>query len=544
MSRSARAVLLVVALASCGALSGSLPALGGAAAPPWDAGGPYPVSYDLRDQGRVTPVRWQQNFGTCSMMAAMGSLESDLLRSEGAALDLSENNLANHWGSRLTYEGMAPSELAAAYFARWEGPVLEADDPYPDPGGSPDYLRAVRHVQEVLFLPQRTGPLDNDAVKWAVATRGAVDAAIDFDVNSGDRFWNAATSSYYSTRDKLDHHVCCVGWDDEYPASRFANRPPGDGAFLIKNSWGADFGDAGYFWISYYDAGFGDALAVFGQAEKPGDVDAVYQYDALGRSAWLGFGGEQAWYAARFPCAGSGSVAAVSFYTAVPDTAYEVRVAGSVAGVAGAPVAASGTIAVPGYHTVRLSREAEVSLGETFVAAVGVTSPGWARPVPVERLSTLISPRARPGQSYVSADGTAWTDLVTLPGDEQSSVCLKAFVNARSGGDTKPPRVAVTAGAVRRGEVARVRWELSDPAFSSASAIVVMKVRDGRGKLLRTRRIPAVVVGERGTWSFVADWPAGSYSVVGMAYDVAGRRQAVAGRAALVVRRAASSTPR
>ena len=132
----------------------------------------------------MTPVRTQEDYGTCWIMAATGSLESATVTAEGRAQDFSENNLADHMASRLVYEGMAPSELAAAYYARWEGPVLESSDPYPRPGRSPEYLRAVRHVQEVLFLPRRTpGTLDNDAVKWAVMTYGGVDAAIDFDID-------------------------------------------------------------------------------------------------------------------------------------------------------------------------------------------------------------------------------------------------------------------------------------------------------------------------------------------------------------------------
>ena len=405
----------------------------------------------------------------------------------------------------------------------------------------------MRHVQEVLFLPERApGEADNAAVKWAVSTYGGVDAAIDFDSKAEFKFWNEKTSSYYNgVRADLDHHVLCVGWDDAYPADAFATRPEGDGAFLVKNSWGTDHGLGGYFWISYYDVSFGKGLAVFSGVEGAGNHDAVYQYDALGRSAWTqpAGGDESAWFANRFLGAGSGDLSAVAFYTPVPGTAYEVRVASSLAGVAEAPAAATGTVAVAGYHTISLARPAKVAAGRPFVVAVRVTTPGWTRPVPVERPSELISPRARSGQSFISADGAAWTDLTTVPGDSRSNVCLKAFVDDPSGaGDTRRPLVSVGGGTFRPGSTVTLRWRLTDPAFSSASAVVVLSVRNGSGAVVAKRRIPAVAVGERGTWSLVAHWPRGTYTVRGRAFDVAGRRQVDGGRATLVLRGKSASS--
>ena len=306
-------------------------------------------------------MRSQDNYSTCWIMAAMGSLESAVLRKEGLPLDFSENNLANHMSSRLDYEGMAPSELALAYYARWEGPVWESSDPYPRPGKSPPYLRAVRHLQEALFLPERQGPLDNDAVKWAVMTYGGVDAAVDFRVQDEFESWNASTYAYFNaTRSTPNHHILVVGWDDAYPASNFraGSRPPGRRRVPHQEQLGRRLRRTkGYLWVSYYDATFGDALVVFSGVEPAGNYDAVYQYDALGRSRWItAGGGEQAWFANRFTAAGTGRVAAVSFYAPVPGTAYEVRVARSLRGVAAAPDAATGTLSVAGYHTVRLER--------------------------------------------------------------------------------------------------------------------------------------------------------------------------------------------
>jgi C1A family cysteine protease len=504
---------------------------------PWETAAPFPASYDLRDYGKVTPVRSQDNFSTCWIHSAVASLESCLL--PGASLDLSENNLANHMGSLLDFEGRSDARLATAYFARWDGPVLERDDPYPRKGRSPEGLRPVRHVQEVLDLPDRTTPLDNGALKWAVSTFGGVDAAMAFVAG----YRNSATNAYYSTRAGLvlGHRVTCVGWDDGFPAARFNVVPPGNGAFLIKNSWGTDWGDGGYFWISYYDANFGQDMVVFNGAERAGNYDAIYQYDALGWSRSLGFGSDTAWFANRFRCAGSGKIRAVSFYTPVPGSSYEVRVAGRVVDAGAARVVAAGTLTLGGYHTVRLRTPVAVSTGTVFVVAVKLTSPGRQDPIPLEAPAELIAPRAARGQSYISADGASWEDLTSRPGLAATNVCLKAFVDAPAGRDVRAPTAHVWSSRTRVGGTAQVRYGLSDPAFSCASAVVTLAVVKADGTVLTRTRVPALQVGERGVWRFRCDLPRGSYVVVARAYDVAGNEQAGSSRA--VLRVAASAAP-
>ena len=497
--------------------------LGGAALPsstaaaPW-TGRTYPEKYDLRIHGRVTRVGLQDHYGTCWIFAAVGSLESCLL--PGSRLDLSENHMADFQGSRLRFEGRAPSAISTAYVARWEGPVLERDDPYPRPGRSREGLAAVRHVQEVLFLPPHSDPRANDAVKWAVMRYGAVDATMAYE-QSG---FNAATSAYYSRGTDLDHHVCVVGWDDAYPAGRFLRRPPGPGAFLIKNSWGTGYGQGGYFWVSYYDRSFGTTLTVFSGVEGAAGHDAIYQHDALGWSRSIGFDSTTAWFAARYTSGGDGTVTAASFYTAKPGATYEVRVAPSLAEIAAAPVAGAGTIEVGGYHTVPVTTSPAVTTGADFVVAVRLTTPGTRAPIPVEHPTGLLAPRAAAGRSFISRDGISWRDLHTKPGFGASDVCLKAFVHAASGGDGEPPRVRLEPASARRGAGTRIHFTLTDPAFSGGSAVIKLWLRDARGRALRVLRIPGAAVNERDTWRFAAPARRGDYRIVARAWDVAGHR--------------------
>ena len=495
-----------------------------APAAPW-TGRTFPEKYDLRKLGRVSHVGKQNNHGTCWIFAAIGSLESSLL--PGTRIDFSENHMADLQGSRLHFEGRAPSTISTAYLARWEGPVLERDDPYPHPGASREGLRAVRHVQEVLFLPRHSSPRGNAAIKWAVMKFGAVDATMAYQHSD----FNAATNAYNSRNTELDHHVCIVGWNDFFPAGRFLRRPPGPGAFLIKNSWGTTYGQGGYFWISYYDRMIGTTLTVFEGVERAGNHDAIYQHDALGWSKSIGFRDTTAWFAARYTSGGDGSVSAASFYTAKPGAKYEVRVAPSLADVAAAPVAGAGTIAVGGYHTVALTTPVPVTAGADFVVAVRLTTPGSQSPIPVEHPTKLLVPRPAIARSFISRDGATWLDLRRRTGFASSDVCLKAFVDAAGAHDEAAPRVRLEPANARPGAGARVHFTLTDPAFSSGSAVVKLWLRDAAGHVLRRLRIPAVSVNERDTWRFRAPKRRGRYRVVARAWDVAGHRSGLTGTA-------------
>jgi len=73
---------------------------------------------------------------------------------------------------------------------------------------------------------------------------------------------------------RSNHAVTVVGYDDKFPAEKFEQRkgnetfvPPGNGAFLVKNSWGhkddkffSNWGidGTGYFYLSYYDKSLSD----------------------------------------------------------------------------------------------------------------------------------------------------------------------------------------------------------------------------------------------------------------------------------------------
>jgi C1A family cysteine protease len=403
----------------------------------------YPATYDLRSLGRLTPIRDQGAFNSCWAFATFGSLESTLLPAQMP--DFSEDNLAVRAGSEFDYgpNGGGNESMSSAYLAAWQGPVYEVDDAYGD-GVTPPGLLPRMHVQDILYVPDRTGPTDNDTIKWAVTNYGAVYTSMYW----ADPYYGLSTDAtgthatyYYDGTAEANHAVAIVGWNDMYPGSSFASTPPGNGAFLVRNSWGSSFGDGGYFYISYYDSRIGIENSVF-TAEPTTDYSGIYQYDPLGFCDHLGYGTTTAWMADAFTARGSETLEAVSFYAQVPDTAYEIYYGQSLTDRS---LLAADTLAVAGYHTVALPAPPVLSSGQQFFVIVKVTTPNLTYPIAVADGVQGYSQThfvAKAGESFASADGASWSDLGAPVSPNPAVACLKAFT-VPTVADTVAPKTIV-----------------------------------------------------------------------------------------------------
>jgi len=387
-----------------------------------------PQSYDLRTSGKLTAVRDQGQCGSCWTFGTMSSLESYLLPAE--TWDFSENNLKNTSGFDMGHCYGGNAFMSTAYLSRWSGPVKEVDDPYSVYSSlSPTGLPARKHIQEVFFIPERTNSTDNDTIKQIIMTYGAIYTTMY--MNESTPYYNATTSSYYYNGSAYSNHaVAIVGWDDNYSSSNFSITPSANGAFIIRNSWGAAWGVGGYFYISYYDTNVGKSNAIFIGAQPTTNYARIYQYDPLGATSTLGYSSNTAWFANIFTAEASERLAAVSFYTVASNSTYTMMIYTNTSSLPNSGTLAesiSGTIAFAGYHTITLPNSIPLTSGKKFSIVAQLTTPGYNFPITIESPVPGYSGRAVAGggQSYISSSGTLWTDLTNNYAN--SNVCLKAF---------------------------------------------------------------------------------------------------------------------
>lgn len=402
-----------------------------------------PAFYDGRSEGRVPIVKNQGSSGTCWAFASLNALESRLMPQE--ALEFSEDHMSLNNGFEIA--GMEGGEftMSMAYLLSWRGPVLESEDPYGD-HFSPKGLRAVKHVQEILMVPGK----DYDKIKRAVLEYGGVQSALYTsmtDSQSHSVYYNEENNSYcYIGSEPPNHDSVIVGWDDKYPKENFNAEVNGDGAFICMNSWGDEFGDQGFFYVSYYDSNIGMNNIVYTKVEEPDNYSRIYQSDLRGWVGQLGFGEETVWFANVYRAMEAENLEAAGFYATGQNTSYEVYVAPLAKdereieekpGLQERFLAAKGTLEYAGYYTIPLrteGRELELAKGSRFAVIVKITTPGAVHPAAIEYDAedgrTMVD--ITDGEGYISQEGVWWERVEKK---KECNLCLKAYTSDRPAAD-------------------------------------------------------------------------------------------------------------
>lgn len=214
------------------------------ASPDEQAAQDLPSSFNWCDLGGCTGVKDQGRCGSCWAFGTAGPLELNILIRQGVPEDLSEQYLVScnteGWGCN--------GGLWAHDYHAWKVPpgedgaggVREASSPYVARDGScaPPHPHEYQ-IQTWSFVEHEQGIAPIVDIKRAIYEHGPVATAVC--VNSP--FQSYAGGVWDGPGCFLvNHAVVLVGWVDDQ----------GDaGAWILRNSWGADWGEGGYMRIGY-----------------------------------------------------------------------------------------------------------------------------------------------------------------------------------------------------------------------------------------------------------------------------------------------------
>jgi len=216
-----------------------------------------PAQFDWRTEVGVLPIRNQLQCGACSAFGALGAMEYAILIRDAWPVDLSEQWLISCTNAVTCSGGwhynafrfLAENGLTDPC-GHW-GAVFEADFPYQEsdtvPCGCP-YVHPY-WIHDWAFVGSQTGVPTVAALKQAIYDHGPITVCV-----YGNAAFIAYTGGIFNACEDqtINHVLVIVGWDDTQGT---------EGVWILRNSWGPDWGEDGHMLIAYNCSRIGYAAA-------------------------------------------------------------------------------------------------------------------------------------------------------------------------------------------------------------------------------------------------------------------------------------------
>lgn len=399
----------------------------------------YRGTYNANEEGFVTDVKNQRNTSLCWAFSLASNLETSLLTRGQKYYDLSEEQLAYFWANRVNdplgntpndkitrtqsdYHGTGNGRVAAFFLSTWSGMTTEEKVPFQSSAVTwPDSLAydTSAYMEDAIFSQYTV-----ERTKQLLMEYNSVSAMIYM----LDNYYYPDTASYSCPQSGLvNHAVTIVGWDDTYSKENFpsASGVNNDGAWIVKNSYGKNWGKNGYFYLSYEDKSITNLVSNTAVTTPAYPNNYFYDGAAAGTVTFPGSTINNGYYVSNIfkATAGNGKDEELGeIVTAVPqdNTDFQIQVYTDLKNTSdptsGTPAYAEPvdyTQPLAGIHTIHLNTPVKIPQG-TFYSVV-IKIPDGSNKFYVEKTTTSTSwftatAGIDPDQSFFSTSGKKWYD--------------------------------------------------------------------------------------------------------------------------------------
>ena len=434
----------------------------------------YRETYNANEERFVTEVKNQRNTSLCWAFSLASNLETSLLTREQKYYDLSEEQLAYFWANRVNdplgntpndkitrtqsdYHGTGNGRVASFFLSTWSGMTTEEKVPFqPSAVTWPDSLAydTSAYMEDAIFSQYTV-----ERTKQLLMEYNSVSAMIYM----LDNYYYPDTASYSCPQSGLvNHAVTIVGWDDTYSKENFpsASGVKNDGAWIVKNSYGKNWGKNGYFYLSYEDKSITNLVSNTAVTTPAYPNNYFYDGAAAGTVTFPGKTINNGYYVSNIfkATAGNGKDEELGeIVTAVPqdNTDFQIQVYTDLKNTSdptsGTPAYAEPvdyTQPLAGIHTIHLNTPVKIPQG-TFYSVV-IRIPDGSNKFYVEKTTTSTSwftatAGIDPDQSFFSTSGKKWYDA----GNQQYNCCfsVKAHTKTLDSSTVVTPSVEPTPDA-------------------------------------------------------------------------------------------------